>query len=69
MDLVQGALQAEAVQSAQGPGGLGPRPTVGQADMLGDVEAIAVVSLDPLDAEGAARAGPDRATTPPPPDW
>ena len=51
VNLVERALQAEPVQAPQGPGRLGARPAVGEPDVIGDVEAIPVVGLDPLHAE------------------
>ena len=46
-----------AVQAGRGPGRLDApwRPSA-RRDVLGDVEAVAVVGLDPLDAEVAGRA-------------
>ena len=51
MDLVQRALQAEAVKPAERPGGGAPDLPSARRDVVGDVVAVAIVGLDPLDAE------------------
>ena len=51
MDLVERALQQLAVQPAERPRRLRAGAAVGEPHVVGDVVAVAVVGLDPLDAE------------------
>ena len=62
--LVERALHRAPVQAAVAPRGLRARRAVGEAQVLAHVVALAVVGLDALHAERAARARPARATTP-----
>ena len=56
MDLIERTLQAEPVQAAERPRRFGPRPAVGEPHVIGNVEAVSVVGLDPLDPESAGPA-------------
>ena len=51
VDLVERALHRAPVQQPLRPARLGAAPPVGELDLVGVVEALAVVGLDPLHAE------------------